>query len=133
AARAATAADAAPLAGMEPEWMREGESAESDPVAVGTAAGPADEPAADPVDGGEPEDALRGSADDGGLPWIEADADGGEEPEDRGADEAEAEHPEQGDAADDADERPDPNGPEAGGHEVPPVDLLSPPERIDRE
>ncbi len=101
------AEDVAPVPGLEPEWMRE-DDAESDP-------------APEEVEGEEAEEDLE---DDGGeAPW-EGESAWDHEPE------APAGAHDYDDADDD--DLPDPNAPDGSDHEMPPVDLLSAPERVDR-
>ncbi|MEX2471023.1 MAG: DNA translocase FtsK [Gemmatimonadota bacterium] len=104
----ADAEEAAPVPGLEPEWMREDEERVDE------------EPEAE-----EEDDA----------PW-EGESSWDEELDDSAADPAEADAVAvttgaNGARADD-DDLPDPNAPDGSDHEMPPVDLLSAPERVDR-
>jgi DNA segregation ATPase FtsK/SpoIIIE, S-DNA-T family len=104
--------DVAPVPGLEPEWMRE-----------------------------EGKRELDEEDEDGDAPW-EGESTWDDETEDPDADLPEADETlvtagaanagaHGYDGADD-DDLPDPNAPDGSDHEMPPVDLLSAPERVDR-
>lgn len=98
--------DTAPVPGMEPEWLGTGDTAAAE----------------EPV-----QDDPFPPADEIGAATAEAELTSGPEPE-PAYEPAHTYEPE----PEDDDPFPDPNAPDGSDHEVPPVDLLSAPDRVDR-